>query len=97
VPDFRPVMHGERYEDIPLANRPEFKGGILESDHPKLEAGMDIETKEIISTPSSERKDDEVKSGTNIPKACTDPQCLFAGSWHVHEGGGARGAGRTTR
>lgn len=54
----------------------------------------DFETKEITSTPSTERKDDDVKSGMKLREACSDPQCQFAGSWHVHEGDGVRGAGR---
>jgi hypothetical protein len=52
------------FDDIPLHGRPEFKGGILESDQPFREATiMDIETKEIVSTPSTERKDEAVKTG----------------------------------
>lgn len=61
-------MRGEMFEDLPLHGRPEFKGGILESDRIKSEAGkMDIETKEIVSTPSTERKDESVKSGIRVP------------------------------
>jgi hypothetical protein len=82
-PTFRRVTDRDFYEDIPLKGRPEFAGGILKSDSLEPEGTMDIETKEIKRTPSTERKDEEVKSGARKP--CTDKDCPYAGSWHVHE------------
>lgn len=61
-------MRGETFEDIPLFGRPEFKGGILESDRQTSEVErMQTETKEITSTPSTEQKDAPVESGVKVP------------------------------
>lgn len=93
MPDFRPIARGEVWEQIPLFGRPEFKGGILESDRTSTEGEQmsgNIETKEIKSTPTSERKDEEVKSGANQAgrQLCGDSQCEHAGVSHFHEGTG---------
>ena len=61
---FRPVTKQDMYEDIPLHGRPEFKGGVYESDRVESESMENFETKEVLSTPTTERKDEEVKSGT---------------------------------
>jgi len=94
---FTPVTDDDFFEDIPLVGRPEFDGGILLSDHaiPKGDDEMDIATKEITQTPTTEVKDAPVESGSLRPDAvrrpaserrpCVDPSCQFAGSWHVHE------------
>ncbi len=93
MPDFRPVARGEKHRDIPLFGRPEFKGGILESDQVSTrEAVMseNIETKEIRSAPTSERKDEEVKSGVYRQPArqlCGDSQCEHADVSHFHDAG----------
>ena len=57
----------DKYEDILLHGRAEFKGGILESDRVVDWDVMETETKEVLSTPTTERKDVEVKSGTQAP------------------------------
>jgi C-terminal processing protease CtpA/Prc len=78
---FVPVTKKDFYEDEPLYGHPAFKGGILKSDRI-----MDIETKEITETPTTEVKDAEVKSGAAITPHCTDPSCQYAGTWHRHGG-----------
>jgi hypothetical protein len=68
VSGFRPVTRRDFYEDIPLHGRAEFKGGILRSDVLQPEEGIvDIETKEVIQTPTTEEKNREVKSGAQAP------------------------------
>jgi hypothetical protein len=61
---FRPVTKQDMYEDIPLHGRPEFRGGVYESDRVEsVVMDENFETKEIRQTPTTEIKDREVKSG----------------------------------
>jgi hypothetical protein len=65
---FRPVTKQDMYEDIPLHGRPEFRGGVYESDRVEsVVMDENFETKEIRQTPTTEIKDREVKSGVQAP------------------------------